>query len=97
MIHEQSILAAVRVGNQTSAEIAMAIGRKQVEIIQTLMVLTRIGCLYRTSIVREGRIFVCYRYRLPNAPDVVAERRARVERMREWHPARLHEMKNADA
>ncbi len=94
MTNDQAIIAAVRLGHQTSAEIAAQLRMSQNAITANLANLTRAGLLWRTpgSPVSHRNY---YRYRLMDAPDVLEERRARVERMRGWAPAALAEMRRA--
>ena len=91
MSHEQFVLAAVRIGCRTLPEIAKQLGLQQARVSPVLFRMMLTGKLYRTKDAGNGRPI--FRYILPDSPEGLAERRARVERMREWAPAALEEMR----
>jgi hypothetical protein len=92
--HEQAITAAVRIGCESVFQIAAQLGIETRRVTTVVCWMTRTGALYRTP-TYGGPGEPVWRYRLPDAPDVLAERRARVERMREWAPSALEEMRRA--
>ena len=92
MTHEQAITAAVRIGCESVFQIAAQLGLETNRVASVVSTMTRTGALYRTPTRgRPGE--PVWRYRLPTAPDVLVERRARVERMREWAPAALEKLR----
>jgi hypothetical protein len=96
MTHADHVLDAIKDGVQTLWQIADYLGVHPKQISGVLFCLAREGHVYRTTMpspTRSDR--VVFRYRFHDDPEVVLERQARVERMREWIPSALAEMRRA--
>ncbi len=88
------LIGALESGARTATEVGAALGISRSDASDMLAYLALRGAVFSRVALRDrGASF--WRYGPLDAPDILVERRARVERMRGWAPAALVEMRRA--
>ena len=92
------LVAALESGARTATEVAAIVGLSRNDASTMLAYLALKGAIFARIAKRglaRGLPTSYWRYGPLDAPDILAERTARVERMREWAPASLRDQRRA--